>query len=362
MKKKIFNLEEVKKMYYLDKISVVCIAKYFKTTPITLTKFFNENNLPRNNISRTPKILLTNKQIEVLNGCLLGDGHLSKIRSNSYFNYTSSIENHVKLINDEFNDYMNDIKYVSYFDARTNKTYNRYVVNSILNEKFTELRNKWYPNGTKIIPKDVKLTKTVCLFWYVGDGGLCQSYKNKSTSYLKLSTQCFSIDDIDNVLIPQMEKFDAYRYNKLIFIPRKKIDDFLKYIGKCPFSEYKHKWNLFPYKNKNIEQNGIKSHKHLKETIILKRIDGKIPFEIAKELNIDNSLVKYYLKQVGLFKYNTENHLLKNWVLIDPNGIEYRTNNISTFAKKHGLSHKCLRDVAHGRKCSYRKWVCEFEN
>lgn len=362
MKKKIFNIEEIKKMYYNNKVSIDNIAKLLSTSRITLTKFFKENNLERNNKCQTPKIILTNRQIEVLNGCLLGDGHLSKIRSNSYFSYTSSIENHVKFVYNEFSEYMNDIKFVNYYDKRTNKTYYRYITNSILNEKFTELRNVWYPNGIKIIPNDVKLTNTTCLFWYIGDGNLCQGYEKEITSYLKLSTQCFSIEDIDNMLIPQLKMFNAYRYDKFVFISRKGIEKFLKYIGKCPFPEYEHKWEVFPYKNKNIEQNGIKSHKHLKEIIISKRIKGEIPINIAKELNIDSSLVKYYLKQAGLFEYNKENHLLKNWILIDPNGIEYKTNNISIFANEHGLSHKCLRDIAHGRSNFYKNWTCDIEN
>ncbi len=362
MKKKIFNIENIKKMYYLNKISVNNIAKQLNVSPITLTKFFKENNLERNNKSHTPKIIFTDRQIEVLTGCLLGDGHLSKIRSNSYFSYTSNIENHIKFVYNEFNKYMNDIRFINYYDKRTNKTYYRYITNSILNETFTDLRQKWYPNGKKIIPNNIKLTSTVCLFWYIGDGGLIQNYKKKKTSYLKLSTQCFNEDDIDNILIPQLQQFNAYRYNKLIFIPKINVDNFLSFIGDCPIPEYECKWNVFPYKNKNIEQNGVKSHKHLKEIIILKGVKGEIPLNIAKELNIDNNLVKYYLKQAGLFKYNTENHLLKNWILVDPNGIEHRTNNISIFAKEHGLSHKCLRDIAHGRSKFYKKWICKIEN
>lgn len=362
MKKKIFNLEDVKKMYYENKLSVIKIAKILNTTPITLTKFFNENNLSRNNKSRTPVIILTEKQNEVLNGCLLGDGHLTKINSNSNFCYTSSIENHVKLVYNEFKNYMNDIKFVSFFDKRTTKTYYRYVVRSILNERFTDLRYKWYPNGKKIIPNNIKLTNITCLFWYVGDGGLVQNYVKKETSYLKLSTQSFTANDIDTILLPQLVEFNAYRYDNLIFIPRIKIDKFLSFIGNCPIPEYSHKWNVFPYKNKNIEMNGVKSHKHLKDIIISKRIAGEIPAKIAKELDIDTSLVKYYLKKEGLFEYHTENNLLKKWLLISPDGSKYETNNISIFAKQYGLSHKCLRDLAHGRSKFYRNWNCKINN
>lgn len=191
---------------------------------------------------------------------------------------------------------------------------------------------------------------------------MAQAYKKNETSYLKFSTNCFTIEDIDNILIPQLIEFEAYRWTNLIFIHRKNIDKFLSFIGECPIPEYQHKWNVFPYKNKNIEKNGVKSHKHLKNKILESAKNGKPPYKIAKELNIDTSLVKYYLKQQDLFEPNTINYLLKNWILIDPNGITYKTNNISIFAKEHGLSAKCLRGVAHGREKHHKKWLCKIEN
>jgi hypothetical protein len=110
------------------------------------------------------------------------------------------------------------------------------------------LRKKWYPDGIKIIPNDLILTRTICLYWYIGDGGLIQNYKNETTSELILNTNSFSSQEIDNILLPQMILYNAYKRPKkngyVIVIPRKSINLFFDFIGECPIDEYKHKWNV----------------------------------------------------------------------------------------------------------------------
>lgn len=364
MNKKTFDINKIKNMYFDNMYSISSIAKIMNTTRTTITKYMKEHGIIIDSTRKGqhPIKPLTKNQSEIMDGCLLGDGHLTKSKVNSSFVYSSSIRNHTKFVYDKFNDFRGNIKKRITFDKRTNKKYISYRYVTITNITFTDLRKKWYPNNIKIIPKDLKLTSLCCLYWYVGDGGIVQSYGRKKTLYLKLSTQCFSVKDIDNILLPQLKQFNAYRWRRLIFIPRKNIKEFLKYIGGCPFPEYQHKWNVFKYKNKNIEKNGIKSHKHLRDIIILKGKSNIKPYIIAKELSIDNSLVKYYLKKHGLFKPNIENHSLKKWVLIDPNGNVFKINNITTFSKKHNLSHKCLRDLAHGRSKYYMNWSCKLEN
>lgn len=363
MKKKIFNIDEIKYLYLIKKYSISSIAKKMNTTPITITKFMREREIPINSKRKSQNsiIELSDEQTEILNGCLLGDGHLTKSNINSSFNYLSSIRNHTKLIYTQFSGFGGSVKRKETYDKRTLNIYISYRYLTKTNETFTKLRNIWYPSGIKIIPKNLKLTKLTCLYWYIGDGSLSQNYKKKETSYLKLSTNNFTCADIDNILLPQLNEFKAYRWENLIFIPRRNINDFLNYIGDCPFPEYEHKWNVFNYKNINLEKNGVKSHKHLKDSIIIMYNSNVKPYLIAKQLGIDSSLVKYYLKKYDSFKPNTENNLLKEWILTDPNGKVHKTNNISAFSREHKLSHKCLRDLAHGRSKYYKNWSCELK-
>ena len=178
------------------------ISIILNTIRTTISKFFKENNLIKN-ICRTVKIIPTIEDENVLFGCLLGDGHLTKITNkckNSCFSYISSKYNHTKFVRDSLLNYSNKIRYRKTLDNRTNKEYISYRFTTILNEYFTELRNKWYPNGIKNIPDDLILTKSICLFWYIGDGHINQNYKMKSTSELILNTNSFIEKDIDKIV------------------------------------------------------------------------------------------------------------------------------------------------------------------
>jgi hypothetical protein len=69
--------------------------------------------------------------------------------------------------------------------------------------QFGVYRKKWYPNDLKTIPRDLKITPTILLHWYLGDGSLskCVAYHRKrgATLYIyksvKLHTNGFSYAD-----------------------------------------------------------------------------------------------------------------------------------------------------------------------
>lgn len=259
-------------------------------------------------------IRLNDIQEEVLNGALLGDGCLTnngKDNTNAQFIYTSKIYNHVKYIYDYISEYSTNSGIVKqeYFDKRTKNTYCRYSFRTQLNLYFTEKRNLWYVNGVKIIPKDLLLTPLTCLVWYIGDGCICNSNRSQ---FIKISTHCFSLRDIENILIPQLSKFDAkpMKANNedqyFIYIPRYKIKDFLSYIGECPFEEYRYKWEYKEYKNFSIKNNG----NFINEIIELFN-QGYSAGTIAKIKNVDRNTIVKYLKKMNI-DYNKNKYKNKN--------------------------------------------------
>jgi len=235
-----------------------------------------------------------------------------------------------------------------------------------LNISFTEFRNEWYnEDGIKIIPSNLKLTPLICLLWYLGDGGLNQKYQKEETASLKLSTNCFSREDIEKILIPQLKNFEAWISNAdkgqpIILIPRRKIEEFLKYIGKCPFKEYEYKWEVFPYKNKKIEVNGFESHIHLKDKFIKEYQNGITAYNIAKSNNVDINVVKYYLRKEGVFISERDKRKI-NWILRDPQGNLHETESLTKFAKENKLNHICLSRVANGKMEAHKGWICNYK-
>ena len=57
-------------------------------------------------------------------------------------------------------------------DAKTENYHDMHAVWSRTNPFFEDLRQRWYPDGSKRFPADLALTPTLAKFWYVSDGYL----------------------------------------------------------------------------------------------------------------------------------------------------------------------------------------------
>lgn len=260
------------------------------------------------------KIILTKEQKEVLDGALLGDGCLCLHKGgiNAQFSYLSKSKQHVEYVGKYFKEYWSGegIKEYSYLDTRTNKEYFHSKVRTYTNETFTEEYNRWYKNKIKHLPEDLTLTPLVCLIWYIGDGGICHSDR---TEYIKLSTHCFLKEEQEKILLPQLVQFEASLvkadHNQyFIYIPHRKEQDFLDYIGECPFEDYEYKWKIKKYKNAIP-----KNHTDNEQIFCELYTKGINYYQIAKQFDIEPNAVKYYLIKNNL--YIPPNKKIKNSII-----------------------------------------------
>lgn len=256
----------------------------------------------------TEEIILTEEQLQVLDGAMLGDGSLiiHKQGKNAHFSYVSKSKQHVEFVGNYFKEYWSGegIKENTYFDKRTEKQYYRSYIKTYTNISFTNQYNRWYPNGMKKIPSDLKLTPLNCLIWYIGDGGFV---KSKRSEYIKLSTHCFLKEDLEKIILPQLKQFEPSlmkanigkdgQQQYCIYIPHRKEQEFLEYIGECPFEDYKYKWEFTPYKNSKP-----KSHKEHEQEFCEMYKNGMTYYAIAKHFGIEPNAVKYYLKKHNLYQ------------------------------------------------------------
>lgn len=136
----------------------------------------------------TDRVMLNEKQLEFLDGCLLGDGYLS-CRNNiglSRFQVGHSIEQKEWI----------EIKekiisgvgyYKTYKDATVGHSATIYL-GTHHTVGFKKQRHRWYSSRrTKIIPPDLKLTPIVLATWYLDDGSI-------STTNAQFSCECFDIE------------------------------------------------------------------------------------------------------------------------------------------------------------------------
>lgn len=315
--------EELYQKYIVENLSQQKVADYFNVSVDTIKRNLKMYDIPRHTnkdwMTNKP-IELTQRQQEIINGALLGDGSVVKPKNglNAYFSYLSKSEEHVRAVCTELEDYVSPgfyYKYEEIYDKRTNKSYSHYVFRTQTNPTLTEIYNIWYKNNIKIVPKNLVLTPLTCLIWYLGDGELHKcSTKVKGEIYL--CTDSFSKEDIEQVLLPQLSDFSAglsergkgvYR----VRIPRIKVKDFLEYIGPCPVEDYAHKWDVQEYKRKPLRY-----EPETERQIIQAYEDGCSPGTIANYFHRDRTTILNCLKRYGLDtnknQFSTKKVVIKN--------------------------------------------------
>lgn len=185
--------------------------------------------------------------IDILHGHLLGDGsvyRVNKNRSNCSYSHACKHKEYLEWIVSNTPIFNNpNIRGVSSYDKRTNKTYHRYHFRTASSIIYTNLRDLWYPQGKKILPNDVIINSRSLLRFYLDDGSYHPSGNYLATNDFNLSDLELLLDKIIlytnlNWTIHKTGKEDAYK----LFLSKKQRKDFLHIIGNCPVSCYEYKW------------------------------------------------------------------------------------------------------------------------
>lgn len=141
---------------------------------------------------------MNSEQIEIFNGLMLGDGHLEKHKNgiNACLRITRQITDKTYLLHHSkiFEQYSCYISEGAVFDKRTNKTYYNCKLKTKVSPELTKLRYKWYPDGKKIIPKDLELTPLTIATWFADDGHACCK---PCRHYIKFATHGFTYEEVD---------------------------------------------------------------------------------------------------------------------------------------------------------------------
>jgi hypothetical protein len=219
------------------------IAKELGVKDITIQYYFWKNfgklSFKTNTAKKTEINELTK---EVLFGTLLGDAnlHLKKNQKNAF----GKIEHCLKQLKyleykyEFLKSLSNEIKNISRFDKRTEKTYHSVYFTMPSDQTLTEFYNMFYKFGKKTIPEDLSLlTPLAIAIWFMDDG-----YKSKNGYYL--STNSFSSEDVNRIRKYLFNKYDIEssidKENK-IYIFSKSINCFNKLISEYIIEEMKYK-------------------------------------------------------------------------------------------------------------------------
>lgn len=142
--------------------------------------------------------MLTKIQEAVIEGLMLGDGCVHKANESNLYPRLTVVRKSTDLdfIEEQaniFNNYVRTYpKIRSVFDNRTNKTYYNCNLQTISSFDFQSVRNRWYFDNKKIIPKDLVLNDLNVYQWFCDDG--CITIEGKCPR-IKCATHSFSLEE-----------------------------------------------------------------------------------------------------------------------------------------------------------------------
>ena len=187
---------------------------------------------------------LTHEAVDWINGELLGDGCLcSQYGCSAAFHYSSKYLEYIQYVSNTLNSF--GVEQVGSIRKVVRK--NGHSCYNYASRSYVELlliRNRWYPNGKKKVPRDIVLVPTTLRQWYIGDG--CLQHNFARAPWIILATDSFSIYDVD-WLVEQLSEIGISSTrrpsNNRICISSVSVKAFLDYVGECPVDCYKYKWD-----------------------------------------------------------------------------------------------------------------------
>jgi hypothetical protein len=147
---------------------------------------------------------------------MLGDGHLRIPRSQ---NENSSLSVHRNIKDLEYMKYQAEIlsnlftvgkdkiSEIKRFDKRTDKIYYHCIMTTRSFIELTEIHKKWYPNGKKTVPKDLKLNKEIIANWFCDDGWVDKPSNHRCS--INFATNGFSKEDVYFLTSLLRERYDV---------------------------------------------------------------------------------------------------------------------------------------------------------
>ena len=231
------SISQIAKLYNYDR---TVIYYWLKKLNILIRSKSEAHHLVRGNHCN-----LSDEARQWIDGELLGDGSLrSQSKYSANFVYTSKHLEYIQYISDTLKSF--GIEQAGKIHKKKDKKWNNYsyCYDSLCYAELLPIKKRWYPEGKKNIPRDLKLTPLTLRQEMIGDG--CLVHKKRCRPYIILCTCGFPISDVEWLVIQLIKLgFKAIRQvgNNMIGISTYSTKAFLDYIGVCPVQCYRYKWS-----------------------------------------------------------------------------------------------------------------------
>lgn len=241
---------------YWEKGRSTCdIAGDFGCNPATIYYWLQKHGILIRRLLEN-HVVLSPLALEFLEGELLGDGSLmfSSHCKSARFSYSSKHYDYLVWLSKELQ--RAGIQQSGTLYHHQHKAgYTWWQYQSRHYRELAALKNRWYPDGKKAVPEDIKLTPLVVRQWYLGDGSLCCSRRQRA--WIEFCTDGFSPAGVKLLA----DKMAALGFNvtfqakkNRVRLSARSVYDFFDYIGPCP-PEIKH---VYGYKwGKNHSEQSV---------------------------------------------------------------------------------------------------------
>jgi len=190
--------------------------------------------------------ILNNK--EILDGLLLGDGCVTSY-SERLFPTLRVSQIHKGLVEYLKNNLCPEVKI-----NKKNTTNKPQYCFSVTNPSLIPIRERWYKNNQKIVPKNLVFSPLMVLNWFLGDGSTSWT-ANKKQVILTLSTESFTEEEViflknklsqavgEEIRISKNKgQFSEKIHFRLSSGKSSFTNAFFDYIGECPVKDMEYKW------------------------------------------------------------------------------------------------------------------------
>lgn len=223
------------------------IGKLFNVSPqVIYYQRVKIHKIERKCLRKKEGVKLSKDRLELLIGCLLGDGYMRKekystgpsfscahsLKQKDYLLYKSSFFNDIVRVKENYRNIPN---------KKTGKLYSDITMYLGVNEELNFIYDSFYKNNIKVIPFNLLeeyYTPLAMAIHYMDDGS-----KSKNSGYI-LSTCCFSIEECNDFILFLLNKYNiesSLQYNNKIYIKNNSKETFknLIYPYICESMKYK---------------------------------------------------------------------------------------------------------------------------
>ena len=227
---------------YASGVSTNKLAVKYQTYPTVINRILRECDLTvRTMVPRSRP--MSDQLMRKLDGWMLGDGNLTFTGRQAHFQLSSKHEMYADFVRRQFESELIECKKYEVFDKTYRKT--AWKLRSLNTIELEREYRRWYIDGKKRIPNDLKLTSDAFKVWIMDDGTL-----DRKAGHMRMCTNGFSPEECEFLadLVNRFLDVDCVhvcergKNTTRLYIPKVAVHTLLAKIGSCDVNCFTYKW------------------------------------------------------------------------------------------------------------------------